>query len=229
MWGQRGGVHKGVLTHKGIGSTVTSVTTKTTAVEREAHPLEGRVLSTYERNHYDDSDFYAVYWDEESQSVQEKEIGSTRGAAGWPYNVYDLPHDADEETVAKAEAYLRRVYAQARADVLNAEAKVPEKGRRVRLTRDVKFHGDVYAEGTEGVVFWHGLDRYKTSRWTSAYRVGIEADGVKFFAAADAVEVIDPEVVTADDVEINRVSFNRPSDVLFAYSNAVFAAERKCS
>lgn len=39
---------------------------------------EGCVFETRERNFYDDSDFYAVVWDEASQDVIEVEYATTR-------------------------------------------------------------------------------------------------------------------------------------------------------
>lgn len=65
---------------------------------------EGCVLETRERNLYDDSDFYALVWDETEQRVKSVEYATTRG---WTYpNHADV--DATPEVRAKAEAYYKR-------------------------------------------------------------------------------------------------------------------------
>lgn len=69
----------------------------------EAHEetYAGSVLRTGEHNWHDDSDFYAMVWDEETQSVKEVYAGTTRS---WAY--HDGAHvDATPEARAKAVAW----------------------------------------------------------------------------------------------------------------------------
>jgi hypothetical protein len=62
---------------------------------------QGCVLDTYERNGYDDSDFYATVWDEQSQSVKTIEYATTRG---WTY-CNGASVDATSEVIEKALQY----------------------------------------------------------------------------------------------------------------------------
>lgn len=75
----------------------------------------------------------------------------------------------------------------------------PNKGRRVRVARGMRHIGK------EGMVFWHGFDRYQNPfRYgdsavhfmievcgTRGYRVGVQTDeGEKFFVNAEYVDLI---------------------------------------
>lgn len=72
---------------------------------------EGCVLGTGEHNGRDDSDFYAIVWDESEQRVREIQYATTRG---WTYpNSAEV--DATPEVVAKAEAYYAKLAEQRRA------------------------------------------------------------------------------------------------------------------
>jgi len=62
---------------------------------------EGMVLRLGEHNWYDDSDFYAMVWDEETQSVKKVTYATTRG---WTYH-NGAKVDASEEIRAKAVAW----------------------------------------------------------------------------------------------------------------------------
>lgn len=62
---------------------------------------EGAVIATYERNGYDDSDFVALVWNEDKQSVISVEYATTRG---WTYG-NSATIDATEDVLAKAAAY----------------------------------------------------------------------------------------------------------------------------
>lgn len=64
----------------------------------------GRVLSMFERNGYDDSDFYAVVWSDEQNKPINVEYATTRG---WTY-ANGAQIDATDETRAKYENYIRR-------------------------------------------------------------------------------------------------------------------------
>ena len=60
----------------------------------------GRVLETYEENGYHDSDFYAVVWDDETESIIHKQYATTRFYS----NGYGAKVDATPEVIAKATA-----------------------------------------------------------------------------------------------------------------------------
>ena len=80
---------------------------------------EGCVLSTYERNGYHDSDFYAVCWDEEKQAVVDVEYDTTRAGGGGYANI-----DATPETIRKAGSIRRSEL------TISTMCRIPMKPRR---------------------------------------------------------------------------------------------------
>lgn len=140
----------------------------------------GCVLSTYERNGMNDSDWYAICWDKEKQKVVEVEYDTTRAGGGGRAEI-----DATEEVLR--EVY--RWYKQIGRDLFDlrtnpAEAKKVRKGDTVKVVR-----GRKVPKGTEGVVFWVGT-RYNQYSRTEEERVGIEANGERMFLSLDYVEVV---------------------------------------
>lgn len=104
----------------------------------------GCVLDEYEHNKYDDSDFYAIVWDEETQSVQQIQYAST--------SYYSYDHgcviDATPEVLAKADAWGRARSLKQRLHVHNYKAeKEFAQGRKVRVVKGRKI-----AKGTEGEI-----------------------------------------------------------------------------
>lgn len=86
----------------------------------------GKVLRTWERNGYHDSDFYATIWDEERDGPREVEYDTTRFAGGGNATV-----DATDEVKEKYQAWQRE---QQR---LRQEAYKQEvEARRLRLMED---------------------------------------------------------------------------------------------
>lgn len=144
---------------------------------------EGCVLDTYERNGYDDSDFYAVCWDEEKQAVVEVEYDTTRCGAGGIAEI-----DATEETLRDAYRYYKRLGRSLFDNRTNIEqAKRYSKGDMVVVTRGRKIQ-----KGTEGMVFWVGT-RYNQYSRRDEGRVGIEVSGKRMFLPAEYVERMDWE------------------------------------
>ncbi len=142
---------------------------------------EGLVLETREINGYDDSDFYAVVWNEAKGAPERVTYASTRG---WTYP-NGAAVDATPEVAAKYAAYVEAERAAIRARNAEAEAKKPAKGKKAKTTRKVRGKGAIEA-GVEGVIFWAGRDRFN-----GGGRVGFRAaDGREVFIAANAVEVM---------------------------------------
>lgn len=112
----------------------------------------GQVLSLRERNMYDDSDFFALVWDEETQSPREIEYASTRA---WTYPNYAEVDATDEvkEKYAKwcrtAEEYQHRVAEE-------KEKHTVRVGKWVRIVKGRKYLGK------EGVVKWQGANSFRT-------------------------------------------------------------------
>lgn len=183
----------------------------------DVHPLpvyevtyEGAVLSTWERNGYDDSDFYATVWDDEAGEVKDVMFATTRG---WTY-ANSATVDATDEVKAKADAWYRERLAHTLKANAEREAEFPEKGDVVVVVK-----GRKVPKGTVGRIFWKGEDRYKTGRFATFYRIGIETDdGDKYFLAEDNVKLVTPKPVPTLDEFRDRVKDRpfpfRPLDTL---------------
>jgi hypothetical protein len=165
------------------------------AAHQEAAHTEtykGAVLRLGERNGYHDSDFYAVVWDEEAQTVRTVEYATTRG---WTYhNGADI--DASREVIEKAVAYLTGVRF---AEWQRKHRETPRKGYTARATEK--------GVRVEGVIAWEGTDRPR-SNWDARYgtrtaRYGIKVEGRKgyVFRNVDAPDFeFDPEPVSEADM-----------------------------
>ena len=132
---------------------------------------EGRVLKTGERNYYDDSDFYALVWDDETQSVKYVEYATTRG---WTYH-NGASVDASEDVVAKAVAWQTKVFfdlmVRAEIDTLHLNDEIVSTTTRGKN------------KGLTGKIAWMG-----DGQWGA--RVAIDVDGQRRFLAADRVEKV---------------------------------------
>lgn len=62
----------------------------------------GLCIKSYERNGYDDSDFFMIVWNEEAGKPETIEFASTRG---WSYPCYGSDADATPEIMAKYKAW----------------------------------------------------------------------------------------------------------------------------
>lgn len=152
----------------------------------------GTVLATYERNGYNDSDFYAIVWT--GDDFKHIEYASTRG---WTYH-NGAKVDATPEVIAAAEVRLVEILTDRWIDQARQEAEAPAIDRTVRVTRGK-------LTGTTGVVRWIGENR---SRWAVTPRVGIKVGDNRKYAFVDGydVEVVNPAPV--DDVRIAEIKRN---------------------
>lgn len=154
----------------------------------ESH--KGLVLADREINGYDDSDFYALVWNEAKGAPERVTYASTRG---WTYpNRCGV--DATEEVKAKYAAYCEKIEAADRAARAAAEAAKPAKGKKAKTVRNVKGKNAIEA-GVPGTIFWVGEDRFSGRHYGTApkLRVGFAAeDGRKVFIAGDAIAVVSP-------------------------------------
>lgn len=150
---------------------------------KEKPEYAGCVLHKYEHNGYEDSDWYAVCWDEEKQSVVEVNYDTTRaGGGGW------AEIDATEETLRKAYRYYKRIGKRLFDGKTNvSQAKAVKKGDTVVVIRGRKI-----PKGTTGKVFWFGT-RKNFYTYREEDRVGIEFDGKREFLPLEYVEVVDWE------------------------------------
>lgn len=95
---------------------------------------EGAVLDMTERNGYDDSDFYAVVWDEAEGRVKSIQYATTRG---WTY-CNGASIDATPEVQEKAAAWYRAELIAREERNIRAELAAPHVGALVRVIRGRK-------------------------------------------------------------------------------------------
>jgi len=141
---------------------------------------EDCVLDTYERNGYDDSDWYAVCWDAEKGRVVDVNYDTTRcGGSGW------AEIDATEDTLRSVYRFYKAVARGQFDSRYNKEqAMAVRKGDTVKVIRGRKI-----PKGGIGRVFWVGT-RFNPYSRLNEERVGIEIDGVRQFLPLEYVEVI---------------------------------------
>ena len=140
---------------------------------------EGRVLNWYEHNGYEDSDWYAEVWDDETQSIKQVEFMTTRA---YCYGHAEL--DATDEV-------LRKVYRKNKKDAAKSfvgfnlrQAKKIRKGDTVRIVK-----GRKVKKGLEVPVFWAGTTYNRWSRQNEE-RIGVDVDGERVFISAENAEPV---------------------------------------
>lgn len=164
----------------------------------------GAVLDVWERNGYDDSDFFAAVWNDAEGRIEQVQYATTRG---WTYN-NSAAIDATPEVLEKAEAYLAGRIEQLLTSAHIADAADPTPGKRVRSTTSRGKN-----VGVVGEVMRREPNRYR-SYYRGGYndpdsiynqRVAIQLDDGDprwRWMDADKVEVIDP--APPDPVEIRQ-------------------------
>lgn len=140
---------------------------------------KGCVLSTYERNMYDDSDFLAVVWN--GTSLEHVEYATTRG---WTY-LNSAIVDATEETLNQVREYLTAIYTQQMIDLAVKQSKQIEKGRIVRVVKGRKI-----AIGTTGTVVTICKNVYDEKNPKVMVKIG---NGIQT-TYANNLEVVNPVV-----------------------------------
>jgi hypothetical protein len=153
----------------------------------------GAVLQKWEINGSDDSDFVAAVWDVSTGSVRTVEYASTRG---WTYH-NSATIDATPENIERAYMWATERWVETLTARAEHEASKPTKGKLVRsLTTRGK------NVGVTGRVMWYGEDSYRSTRWLTAYRVGVKVEGEEKlrYLPADRVEVIEREPIDPNDI-----------------------------
>lgn len=146
----------------------------------------GAVVATREMNGYDDSDFYATYYDAEENAFKEIQYASTRG---WTYPC-GAAVDATPAVLVRWQEYNRLADAQARAVAAHRAAMTPTIGKPVSVSAK---RGKAKAfDGQRGVIFWRQEQRSQYGTWSYGYRVGVRFnDGQRCFMPETAVRVIE--------------------------------------
>ena len=176
----------------------------------------GRVLETYEENGYHDSDFYAVVWDDETESIIHKQYATTRFYS----NGYGAKVDATEEVVAKATAERKARFLESAIEADEETAKTVAKGKTVEINRGRKNRGVI------GEVFWVGNPE-KFSYYAKEHRsVGIKLnnekdDNGKFknvvFAYDYNCDVVNYESYLTDQTELEEIANNKAKSHSYSY------------
>jgi len=141
----------------------------------------GCVLDTYERNGYDDSDFFALCWDRDKKEMVRVMYDTTRCGGMGRAEV-----DIDEDTLREVYRYSLK---QARTYFDNGGNE--RQARKVQIGDDVcVVRGTKIKKGTTGRVFWIGKKYNPWSR-EDEERVGIlKPTGERVFLRLDYVNVI---------------------------------------
>lgn len=176
----------------------------------------GKVLETYEENGRDDSDFYAVVWDDETNCLRHKLYATTRFYS----NGYGAKIDATPEIVAKATAERKERFLQSEVEKDEEKAKTVAKGKKVEVVSGRKNRGAI------GEVFWVG-NPDKFSYYSKEHRsVGIKLnderdDNGKFknvvFAYDYNCGVINYESYLTDAKHLEEIATNKANSYSYSY------------
>ena len=154
--------------------------------------FEGAVLADREENYYDDSDYYAIVWDEEAGRLRKVYFDTTRC-----YQMGTAKVDATPEVIEKAKSWLYKWALVRIFGDKELEASRPQVGRVVVVTDS----GPKKHRGKIGKVFWKGMTNPPWAPWEKDERIGFEtAEGEKVFVSSWQAEVSEPEPVDIDDV-----------------------------
>ena len=172
----------------------------------------GRVLAEREYNGYHDSDFYALVYSDETDSVYEVEFATTRGGCGAAFGTYV---DATDETLDKAEAVFKRdALDRLRLNDIES-AKTVEKGKTVTVTRKYRSRklGRTLNPGDTGTVVWYGRGFGQTYAEkygrTPPMRAGVKFEGETETLFLDSYDV---EVVGWEDLLKSEETLREEAD-----------------
>ena len=176
----------------------------------------GRVLETYEENGYNDSDFYAIVWDDETNSLIHKQFATTRFYS----NGYGAKIDATPEIIEKATAERKTRFLKSAIEADEETAKTVAKGKMVEINRGRKNRGII------GEVFWVGNPE-KFSYYAKEHRsVGIKLDDERddngkfkniVFAYDYNCDVINFESHLTNTKELEETATNKANSYSYSY------------
>lgn len=176
----------------------------------------GRVLETYEENGYNDSDFYAIVWDDETNSLIHKQFATTRFYS----TGYGAKIDATPEIIEKATAERKTRFLKSAIEKDEETAKTVAKGKMVEINRGRKNRGVI------GEVFWVGNPE-KFSYYAKEHRsVGIKLDDERddngkfkniVFAYDYNCDVINFESHLTNTRELEETATNKANSYSYSY------------
>ncbi|MFD7835663.1 hypothetical protein [Streptomyces sp. NPDC059761] len=191
-----------------------------TAAHKATHDVkfEGAVLRLRERNGYDDSDWYALVWDEEQQKTREVFYATTRG---WTYHngaSIDATHDVIEKAVAHTAATL----------LANWEREHGEK-----ISKGMTASVTVKGETLTGMIRWEGESKPRTA-WAARYgtptkRYGLQVEGRTKYVFADADKLHDVVRTPWTTEERAEMTERAEARARGQYSEATAAADKRAA
>ena len=176
----------------------------------------GRVLETYEENGYHDSDFYAVVWDDETESIIHKQYATTRFYS----NGYGAKIDATPEIIEKATAERKARFLKSAIEKDEETAKTVAKGKMVEINRGRKNRGII------GEVFWVGNPDKFSYKAKEHRSVGIKLDDERddngkfkniVFAYDYNCDVINFESHLTNTKELEETATNKANSYSYSY------------
>lgn len=130
----------------------------------------GLVLDDRERNYHDDSDFYAVVWNEERNEPMDIEYGTTRFATCDRY----VKVDATADVRRKFTDWARKQYFSSLVLRDREKANSLEKGKIVKVVR-----GRKVKHSTRGKIIYMQTVNYGYSKLSAEVKIGIALDDEK--------------------------------------------------
>jgi len=188
-------IYTPIYSDKRDGGLAEIIETKETYTER--------VLEVYEDNGYNDSDFYAVVWDDEQNCLLHKQYATTRFYS----EGYGAKVDATPEIIEKAKAEKEKYFLKFAIESDIENAKSIKIGKRVEVTRGRKNRGVI------GEVFWVGRPEKFSYHSKEYHNIGIKLnderdDNGKFknivFAYDYNCDVINFETYLTEQSELER-------------------------
>lgn len=182
------------------------------------------ILKQWERNGYNDSDWYGLFYDEETDTVTMEETGTTRFANALHYDNVCEAQQPTEAILDKAMAAHARTLEITVAESDRREVDLPttksiHKGVEVAFMKDLTFRPrgkpavSVKVNET-GCIFWDNGSQISVNRRSSlghamfgtryGVRIGVELpDGRRLFTSLENVKLARPYKT---DVEIQRLA-----------------------
>jgi len=188
-------IYTPIYSDKRDGGLAEIIETKETYTER--------VLEVYEDNGYNDSDFYAVVWDDEQNCILHKQYATTRFYS----EGYGAKVDATPEIIEKAKAEKEKYFLKFAIESDIENAKSIKIGKRVEVTRGRKNRGVI------GEVFWVGRPEKFSYHSKEYHNIGIKLnderdDNGKFknivFAYDYNCDVINFETYLTEKTELKK-------------------------
>lgn len=139
----------------------------TVHIDGQPDTYVGATLATYEKNGYDDSDFYAICWN--GERLVTEEYATTRFVSQGCYAKVDSTAEVDEQV----RAYLTQCEVRSRYSHAFYQAFRPDKGRKVIVVKGRKLK-----IGTEGVVVDKMVSNYSHNNRYNSSPIRHEEDQV---------------------------------------------------